>query len=128
MYQPLADVLRPTALDDVVGQEALLGPGKLLRRIIECGRVPNLIFYGPSGAGKTTVASIIAAQTKRTLHPSERHQRPPTGGGAGRSSPSRIRFLAPNGVLLYLDEIQYFQQKSSSRRCWSPYREREESR
>ena len=61
MYQPLADELRPTTLDDVYGQEEILGEGRMLRRMIESGRVPNLIFYGPSGTGKTTVANIIAA-------------------------------------------------------------------
>ena len=68
MYQPLADELRPTTLDDVYGQEEILGEGKMLRRMIESGRVPNLIFYGPSGTGKTTVANIIAAATQRTLY------------------------------------------------------------
>ena len=68
MYQPLADELRPTTLDDVYGQEEILGEGRMLRRMIESGRVPNLIFYGPSGTGKTTVANIIAAATQRTLY------------------------------------------------------------
>ena len=67
MYQPLADELRPRKLSEVVGQEEILGEGKMLRRMIESGRVPNLIFYGPSGTGKTTVANIIADATKRTL-------------------------------------------------------------
>ena len=67
MYQPLADELRPRSLEDVVGQEEILGEGKMLRRMIESGKVPNLIFYGPSGTGKTTVANIIADATKRTL-------------------------------------------------------------
>ena len=58
MYQPLADELRPRTLDDVVGQEEILGEGKMLRRMIESGKVPNLIFYGPSGTGKTTVANL----------------------------------------------------------------------
>ena len=67
MYQPLADILRPTSLDEVYGQEHILGPGGLLRRIIESGAVPNMIFYGPSGVGKTTVANIIAKKTQRKL-------------------------------------------------------------
>ena len=68
MYQPLADLLRPTTLDEVYGQEHILGEGAILRRLIESGNVPNMIFYGPSGTGKTTVANIIAQQTKRTLY------------------------------------------------------------
>ena len=67
MYQPLADVLRPTTLDEVCGQEHILGENGLLRRIILSGNVPNMIFYGPSGTGKTTVANLIAAQTQRKL-------------------------------------------------------------
>ena len=65
-YRPLADELRPTELDDVVGQNHILGKGGLLRRIIESGDIPNMIFYGPSGTGKTTVARIIAEKTNRT--------------------------------------------------------------
>ena len=109
MYQPLADELRPTTLDDVYGQEEILGEGKMLRRMIESGRVPNLIFYGPSGTGKTTVANIIAAATQRTLYKLN----------ATTASTADIReivsqldtFMAPNGVLLYLDEIQSFNKK-----------------
>ena len=68
-YRPLADEIRPENLDEVVGQKHILGEGGLLRRIIEGGTIPNLIFYGPSGTGKTTVANIIARRTNRTLHP-----------------------------------------------------------
>ena len=67
MYQPLADELRPRELSEVYGQDHILGPGAILRRIIESGTVPNLIFYGPSGTGKTTVANIIAEKTQRKL-------------------------------------------------------------
>ena len=70
MYQPLADLLRPTNLDEVYGQEHILGKGAVLRRLIDSGKIPNMIFYGPSGTGKTTVANIIAKQTNRTLFPS----------------------------------------------------------
>ena len=65
---PLADKIRPQSLDEVVGQKHLIGEGKLLRRVIESGEVPNMIFYGPSGVGKTTVANIIASKTGKTLH------------------------------------------------------------
>ncbi len=109
MYQPLADELRPKTLDDVVGQEEILGKGKILRRMIESGKMPNLIFYGPSGTGKTTVANIIADATQRTLFKLN----------ATTASTADIRqivaqldtLLAPNGVLLYLDEIQSFNKK-----------------
>ena len=63
MYQPLADLLRPQTLDEVVGQEHILGEGAVLRRLIESGNIPNMVFYGPSGTGKTTVANIIAQKT-----------------------------------------------------------------
>ena len=66
MYLPLADLLRPTTLDEVYGQEHNLGEGAVLRRLIQSGKNPNMIFYGPTGTGKTTVAQIIAKQTNRT--------------------------------------------------------------
>ena len=108
-YRPLADEIRPTTLDEVVGQRHILGPGGMLRRIIESGSIPNMVFYGPSGTGKTTVANIIAKRTNRTLHRLN----------ATTASLSDIRevmadvgtLMAPNGVLLYLDEIQYFNKK-----------------
>ena len=109
MYQPLADILRPTTLDEVYGQEHILAPGAILRRLIDSGNIPNMIFYGPSGTGKTTVANIIAEQTNRTLFKLN----------ATTASTADIKnivsqldtFLAPNGVLLYLDEIQSFNKK-----------------
>ena len=67
MYKPLADEIRPDSLEDVVGQQHILGENGMLRRIIESGKIPNMIFYGPSGTGKTTVARIIAERTNRTL-------------------------------------------------------------
>ena len=109
MYQPLADLLRPQCLDDVFGQEHILGKGAILRRLIESGNIPNMIFYGPSGTGKTTVANIIAKQTNRKL----------CQLNATTASTADIKeivsqldtFMAPNGVLLYLDEIQSFNKK-----------------
>ena len=108
-YRPLADEIRPKTLDEVVGQKHILGKDGLLRRIIEGGDIPNLIFYGPSGTGKTTVANIIAQRTNRPLHRLN----------ATTASISDIKdiiadigtLLAPDGVLLYLDEIQYFNKK-----------------
>lgn len=109
MYRPLADELRPKSLDDVVGQQHILGPDGLLRRIVSSGSIPNMVFYGPSGTGKTTVASIIAAQTNRTL----RKLNATTAGIADiRQIISELdTMLTPGGVLLYLDEIQYFNKK-----------------
>ena len=109
MYRPLADAIRPQTLEDVFGQDHILAPGAMLRRIIESGSIPNLIFYGPSGVGKTTVANIIANRTKRKL----------CKLNATTASSQDIRdivaqlgtMMAPNGILLYLDEIQYFNKK-----------------
>ena len=107
--RPMADEIRPQTLDEVAGQKHLLGEGALLRRLIENGTDTNLIFYGPSGTGKTTVANIIAKQAKKTLYYLN----------ATTASLQDVKnvigdvdtMLAPNGVLLYLDEIQYFNKK-----------------
>ena len=109
MYRPLADIIRPQKLDDIVGQRHLLGEKGILRRIIESGVIPNMVFYGPSGTGKTTVANIIANETSRRLYRLN----------ATTASISDIRdiisdlgtMFTPQGVLLYLDEIQYFNKK-----------------
>jgi len=109
MYQPLADLLRPQTLDEVFGQEHILGENGILRRLVDGGNVPNMIFYGPSGTGKTTVAKIIAQQTNRTLH----HLNATTASTADikEIAAQLDTFLAPNGILLYLDEIQSFNKK-----------------
>ena len=109
MYQPLADLLRPQTLDEVYGQEHILGEGAILRRLVNSGKVPNMVFYGPSGTGKTTVANIIAKMTDRRLYTLN----------ATTASTADIKqivseldtFMAPNGILLYLDEIQSFNKK-----------------
>ena len=67
MYQPLADRIRPQSLEEVLGQSHILGRDGLLRRVIDSGKIPNMVFYGPSGTGKTTVANIIAQRSGRTL-------------------------------------------------------------
>ncbi len=109
MSTPLAQLIRPQSLDDVVGQKHLIGENMPLRNIIESGNLPNMIFYGPSGIGKTTVASIIAKATNRKLCKLN-------GTTAGTADIKAIvssldTFEAQNGILLYLDEIQYFNKK-----------------
>ncbi|MBR0162102.1 MAG: replication-associated recombination protein A [Oscillospiraceae bacterium] len=108
-YKPLADEIRPRSLSEVVGQQHILGRDGLLKRIVDSGSIPNMIFYGPSGTGKTTVARIIAERTQRSL-------RKLNATTAGIADIRRIideldTFLTPGGVLLYLDEIQYFNKK-----------------
>lgn len=107
--QPLADRLRPSTLDDIVGQKHILGEGKPLRKIIESNKIPNLIFYGQSGVGKTTLATYIAKKTNMTF-------KKLNGTTASTSDLKDIfkeldGFAGLNGVLLYLDEIQYFNKK-----------------
>lgn len=107
--KPLADRIRPATLDEVVGQKHLLGEGKLLRNIIEKNEIPNMIFYGPSGVGKTTVANIIASRAGMQIYRLN----------ATTASVSDIKdivkdlnsLMSLNGVLLYLDEIQHFNKK-----------------
>ena len=109
MHRPLADEIRPKTLDEVVGQRHILAPGAVLRRLIERGTDANMVFYGPSGTGKTTVANIIAQQTNKTLYRLN----------ATTASLQDIKdiiadvgtLMAPGGILLYLDEIQYFNKK-----------------
>jgi len=109
LSKPLADRVRPQKLDEVAGQQHLLGEGKVLRRIIESGEIPNLIFYGPSGVGKTTVARIIAESLGKKLYYLN----------ATTASTSDIKTIiaqlggidTAGGVVLYLDEIQSFNKK-----------------
>ena len=116
MSTPLADRMRPTTLDEIIGQRHLFGPDAPLRRIIESGASPNLIFYGPPGTGKTTAARIIAAASNRRLCILN-------GTVATLDDVRKViaqvgTVAALNGVLLYLDEIQYY-NNNSSRACCS---------
>ncbi len=109
MASPLADRIRPESLDQIVGQKHLIGENKPLRKIIESGYIPNLIFYGPSGVGKTTLATYIAKKTNKTL-------KKLNGTTASTADIKEIvaeldTFAGLNGILLYLDEIQYFNKK-----------------
>ncbi|MBQ4145151.1 MAG: AAA family ATPase, partial [Clostridia bacterium] len=109
MNKPLADRIRPTTLDEVVGQQHILAEGKILRNIIESDRIPNMIFYGLSGTGKTTVANIAAKTSNKALYKLN----------ATNASVADVKaivnesqgLLGQNGVLLYLDEIQNFNKK-----------------
>jgi len=109
MNVPLAERIRPSSLDDIVGQPHLLGVGKPLRKIIESGKIPNMIFYGPSGIGKTTVARMIAENAQMTMHKLN-------GTSASISDIKQIvaeteMLSGVGGILLYLDEIQYLNKK-----------------
>ena len=107
--QPLADKLRPKTFDDIVGQQHLVGENGIIRKLVEKGRIPNMIFYGPPGIGKTTVANIIAKSSDMQLYTLN----------ATTASLSDIKeviassenIFSSNGTLLYLDEIQYFNRK-----------------
>ncbi len=107
--QPLAEQIRPSCLEEIVGQQHLLAPNRPLRRIIESGRIPNMIFYGPSGVGKTTVARMIANSTSMSLH----KLNGTTASTADlRDVAAEVGTLSGmHGILLYLDEIQYLNKK-----------------
>ena len=109
MSRPLADLIRPTGFDDMVGQTKLVGKNGILRRMVESGRVTNMIFFGPPGTGKTTAANIIAEASGMTL----RRLNATTAGldDVRRVIDETSTLLGSGGILLYLDEIQYFNKK-----------------
>ena len=107
--EPLAQRLRPRTLDEVCGQQHLLGKDKVFRRTIDSGRIPNMIFYGPSGVGKTTVAGIIAQNSGMHLH---KLNGTTASTGDIKAVLADVGTLAgEGGILLYLDEIQYFNKR-----------------
>ncbi len=106
---PLAERIRPKTIDEMVGQSHLLGKGKPLRRIVESGKIPNMIFYGPSGVGKTTLARIIADQTDLSLH--KLNGTTASVGDIREILEESGGLFGSNGILLYLDEIQYLNKK-----------------
>lgn len=107
--RPLADRMRPKTLDEVAGQRHLIGEGGVLRAVLESGSIPNMVFYGPPGIGKTTVADILAKAAGRTL---VRLNATVAGTADIRDAVDQVgTMMAPDGVLLYIDEIQYFNKK-----------------
>ena len=109
MSQPLADLMRPESLDDMVGQPHLLSKNSVFRKVVESGNVPNMIFYGPPGTGKTTAANIIAKKANKTLYKLN-------GTNASTDDIKRViseinSVFSTQGILLYLDEIQYLNKK-----------------
>lgn len=109
MNQPLADRIRPKRLDEVAGQQHLVGENGILRRMLDSGRVPNMIFYGPPGTGKTTVANIIAQRSGMTLY--KLNATTATLADVKEAIASTDSVFGARGILLYLDEIQYFNRK-----------------
>lgn len=109
MLQPLADRVRPESFDDIAGQEHLFGKKGILRRIVERGVIPSMIFFGPPGCGKTTAASVIAKSSDKTMY----HLNATTASlnDVREIARSTEGILGVGGVLLYLDEIQYFNKK-----------------
>ena len=107
--RPLADKIRPKTLDEVVGQKHLVGQNGIIRKLIQSNNIPNMIFYGPSGTGKTTIANIIASLTNKALY---KINATSAGSQDIKDVIAQIGTLnAQNGILLYLDEIQYFSKK-----------------
>ncbi len=109
MNRPLADRVRPRDFDDMVGQEPLVGKNGVLRRMVESGHITNMIFFGPPGTGKTTAANIVAERSGMTL----RRLNATTASLADVKEviEETGTLMGSGGILLYLDEIQYFNKK-----------------
>ncbi len=109
--QPLADRVRPSSLDDVIGQSHLVGKNGILRRLLAAGRVPNMIFYGPPGTGKTTVANILAKASGQQLYKLNATTASLSDIKEVTGQTDNMFSAASGGTMLYLDEIQYFNRK-----------------
>lgn len=107
--KPLADRMRPKNFDEIAGQAHLVSQNGIIRRLVESGRIPNMIFYGPPGTGKTTVANIIASLSNMQLH--KLNATTATISDIKEVISSTDNMFSENGTLLYLDEIQYFNKK-----------------
>lgn len=109
MMKPLADLIRPRTLDEVVGQQHLIGEGQILRKLIEVNHIPNLIFYGPSGTGKTTIANILRVYQNKKIYKLNATDAKTEDIKQIISSLNTLEGM--NGIFLYLDEIQNFNKK-----------------
>ena len=109
MNQPLADRLRPTTFDEIAGQQHLVGKNGILRRLTEKGRIPNMVFFGPPGTGKTTVANIIAKESNMQLF--KLNATTASIADVKEVIANAENMFSGNGTLLYLDEIQSFSKK-----------------
>ena len=109
LKKPLADRMRPKNFDEIAGQAHLVGNGGILRRLVDAGRIPNMIFYGPPGTGKTTVANIISNISDMQLY--KLNATTASLSDIKEIISSTDNMFSENGTLLYLDEIQYFNKK-----------------
>lgn len=107
--RPLAEMMRPETFDDMVGQAHLFGKNGVIRKMTSGGYLPNMIFFGPPGTGKTTAAGILASSTDMTIH--RLNATTASLADVKEVCAQTASVFASNGILLYLDEIQYFNKK-----------------